>query len=436
MGRAEATVVVGGGCSGALAAIHLREDPAREVVIVDPAPFGSLGRGAAYRTVDPAHLLNSRAAAMSALADEPGDFVDWCRDQGVPVGPADFAARRVFGDYLHDRLRRVSFVHVRAVATRVRADGTVLLRGGGTLSAGRVVLALGHGAPAGPLAITSAVRTHPYYVGNPWLPGALERVPGDLPALLIGTGLTALDVALTLGGRGRRAPVLAVSRRGLVPQPHLERQPPGDAAFAYHGTDAAGLLRAVRAYAATQPDWRSAVDAIRPQIDRLWWQLSVDARQRFLRHVAAYWEVHRHRMAPGVAEQVQRMRATGALRITAGKIRAIRRGERGFVVTVGDETWPVGAIVNCTGPGGAATTTLGRALLDDGLARRDATGIGLDVDGLGRLIDRGGEPSERLFAVGPTRRGAWWETTAVPEIRAQAKALSELVGSTALAGLP
>ncbi|GGM28163.1 FAD/NAD(P)-binding protein [Dactylosporangium sucinum] len=420
----QTTVVVGGGCSGALTAIHLGQDPGQRLIVVDPAPREALGRGAAYRTTDPGHLLNSRAAAMSALADAPGDFAGWWQEQDNSVGPADFAPRRVYGDYLHDRLARVEFTHVKGAAARVTRAGEVLLRGGGRVAADRVVLALGHGAPAGPLAITSAVRTHPYYVGNPWSPGVLDRVPGDVPVLLIGTGLTALDVALTLSGRGRRAPMLAVSRRGLLPQPHLPRQPAATSGLEFHGSDAAGLLRAVRAYAATQPDWRAAVDHLRPRIDELWWQLSVDARKRFLRHVAAYWEVHRHRMAPEVAARVAALRESGELRTRAAAIRTIRRGERGFVVTLGSrESIPVGAIVNCTGPGGAASSALGRALLDDGLARRDPTGVGLDVDGLGRLIDRAGEPVEHLLAVGPTRRGAWWETTAVPEIRAQAAAL-------------
>src|SRR5258705_9926947 len=114
------TVVVGGGCSGALTTIHL-SGPEDRVVLVDPSPADTLGRGAAYRTSDPTHLLNSRAAAMSALADAPTDFIDWCRDQGLPVGPADFAPRAVFGDYLHDRLRRAEFQHVRGVATRLAA---------------------------------------------------------------------------------------------------------------------------------------------------------------------------------------------------------------------------------------------------------------------------------------------------------------------------
>ncbi|WP_238010383.1 FAD/NAD(P)-binding protein [Dactylosporangium sp. AC04546] len=424
----QTTVVVGGGCSGALTAIHLSQDPGQRLVIVDPAGRDALGRGAAYRTTDPGHLLNSRAAAMSALADVPGDFAEWWRERDETAGPADFAPRRVYGDYLQDRLERVEFTHVKGVAVRVTRGGGVLLRGGDRLAADRVVLALGHGAPAGPLAITSAVRTHPYYVGNPWSPGALDRVPGDEPVLLIGTGLTALDVALTLSDRGRRAPLLAVSRRGLLPQPHLARQPAATSGFEFHGSDAAGLLRAVRAYAAGQPDWRAAVDAVRPRIDELWWQLSVDARRRFLRHASAFWEVHRHRMAPEIAARVAVLRETGALRTRAAAIRSIRRGERGFVVTLHrQESVPVAAIVNCTGPGGAATSTLGRALLDDGLARRDPTGVGLDVDGLGRLIDRAGEPVEHLLAVGPARRGAWWETTAVPEIRAQAAALGRHV---------
>lgn len=392
MGRTGTTVIVGGGCSGALAAIHLSRDPFHQVVIVDPAPPAELGRGVAYRTRHPAHLLNSRAAAMSALADQPDDFVRWCRDQDLGIGPAEFAPRGVFGDYLHDRLRAATFTHVRATATRVRGDGTVELRGGGTLRGDRVLLALGHGAPAVPPGL-ARLREHPRYVANPWDSGVLDGIAGDRPVLLIGTGLTAVDVAVALEGR---APVVAVSRRGLLPRTHADVLP-ADRSFEYHGSDLAGLMRAVRKFAATQPDWRSAVDALRPRTDELWRRLSPDARQRFLRHVAVWWEVHRHRMPPASAARVDR-----TLRVVRGPV----EGE-----------WT--AVVNCTGPQGIAATEVGRALLRDGLARRDDTGRGLDVDECGRLVG----PSERLFTIGPARRGAWWETTAVPEIRRQAERL-------------
>nr|BFE65467.1 hypothetical protein GCM10020063_099930 [Dactylosporangium thailandense] len=391
MGRTCTTVIVGGGCSGALAAIHLSRDPSHAVVIVDPAPFAELGRGAAYRTRHPAHLLNSRAAAMSALADQPDDFVRWCRDQDLGIGPADFAPRGVFGDYLHDRLRGARFEHVRDTATRVRGDGTVELSGGVVRRGDRVLLALGHGAPACPPALAHLTE-HPRYVRDPWAEGALDGIEGDLPVLLIGTGLTAVDVALTLEGR---APVVAVSRRGLLPRPHADVVP-ADGSLQYTGSSLAGLMRAVREFAATQRDWRAAVDAIRPQTDDLWRQLSPESRRRFLRHVSVYWEVHRHRMPPATAARLRNLTITS---------------------DPGREGWA--AVVNCTGPQGIASTGLGRALLQDGLARRDDTGRGLDVDACGRLLGA----SERIFTIGPVRRGAWWETTAVPEIRRQADRL-------------
>jgi uncharacterized NAD(P)/FAD-binding protein YdhS len=62
-------------------------------------------------------------------------------------------------------------------------------------------------------------------------------------------------------------------------------------------------------------------------------------------------------------------------------------------------------------------------LLADGLARRDELRVGLDVDQVGRLVSADGRPCEALRVIGPPRRGRWWETTAVPEIRAQAAAL-------------
>ncbi|GAA3450483.1 hypothetical protein GCM10018962_23160 [Dactylosporangium matsuzakiense] len=385
MGRTCTTVVVGGGCSGALAAIHLSRDPRHAVMIVDPTPYGELGRGVAYSTRHPAHLLNSRAAAMSARADRPDDFVRWCRDQDLGIGPADFAPRGVYGGYLHDRLTRARFTHVRAAATRVHADGAVTLSDGTTIRGDRVLLALGHGAPT---ALTR-FQDHPRYVANPWDPEALDGLEGDLPVLLVGTGLTAVDVAIALEGR---VPVVAYSRRGLLPRPHADVVP-ADRAFEYQGRDLAGLMRAVREFAATQPDWRSAVDALRPEVDRLWRGLTPEARRRFLRHVSTYWEVHRHRMPPASAARLRTLRTTTS-----------SRGE-----------WA--AVINCTGPQGAAVTEVGRHLLDDGLARLDPTGKGLDVDEAGRLHDR-------IYTIGPVRRGAWWETTAVPEIRRQADRLS------------
>src|SRR4051794_21874467 len=130
------TVVVGGGCSGALVATHLLAAGER-VAVIEPSP--RVGRGLAYNTEEPAHLLNSRAAAMSALEAQPGDFVDWCRKQGVAADGSAFLPRAVYGDYLETTLANAAagapgrLRRVRDSACRVRRDGrgvTVALRGG------------------------------------------------------------------------------------------------------------------------------------------------------------------------------------------------------------------------------------------------------------------------------------------------------------------
>ncbi len=81
-------------------------------------------------------------------------------------------------------------------------------------------------------------------------------------------------------------------------------------------------------------------------------------------------------------------------------------------------------MIDCTGPGAATRLPVVHALIADNLARPNSVGLGIDADDRGRLLDRRGRVDETLWAVGPLRRGALWETTAVPEIRRQAAALA------------
>ena len=92
------------------------------------------------------------------------------------------------------------------------------------------------------------------------------------------------------------------------------------------------------------------------------------------------------------------------------------------------------AVINCTGPTGdvlASTDALLKDLLRRGLARPDPLRLGLDVDDDNRVRDLSGVASPTLLAVGPATRGAFWEITAVPDIRGQAAA----VAAATLAGL-
>jgi uncharacterized NAD(P)/FAD-binding protein YdhS len=408
------TVIIGGGPAGALAALAITRQGGREVVVVDPG--AALGRGSAYATREPLHLLNSRAGSMSADPGEPGDFAAWARCRSDAFMP-----RGVFGDYLADRLGAVP--RVARHALRVRPAGpsgwTVDLSDGTTRRASEVVIAVGPAPPVFPRAATAGVRGAPGYVPVPWTPGALDRIRPTDRVLLLGTGLTAVDVVLSLLSRGHHGPVVAVSRHGLLPRAHSDLPPP-----AQSGVDATGLRELMRVLRAST-DWQATVDALRPRADQVWSGLTLDEQQRFLRHLARYWEVHRHRCAPPVAAAVAAARASGALTVAATRVTAIRTAPRGFEVSLagaGPSTFD--AVVNCTGPGHPAGIPLVRSLVADGLARADPLALGIDVDGTGRPVGRDGRPIEGLSVLGSLRRGRWWETTAIPEIRAQAYAVA------------
>lgn len=419
-------LVIGGGFAGAITARELLRDNGYRVVLAEPSP--RIGRGVAYGAAEPWHLLNSPAGAMSADPLRSGDFCDWLSRNGLGGDPGDFPPRTVYGDYLAE----VWDDTVKAAAERlsVRHDSVIRLRpgprgveagfaSGAVLTADQVVLAVGNPRSPGPLP-----RSLPGHVPNPWRLGALDEI-GENPVLLVGTGLTAVDVVLSLRRRGRRAPVTAVSRHGLLPQPHVAVS--GGVRHSDPGSDGlAGLVRRVRSAAGA--DWRPIVDGLRGDLDTLWAGLGTARQERFLDHLARYWEVHRHRMAPPVAAEVDGLRCEGWWRVGSDAILGARSiGGQGIEVRfVSGATGHFGAVVNCTGPARLPSggNPLVRRLLDEGLARTGPHRLGLDVDPSGRLIDALGRTHERLWTVGALRRGVLWETTAVPEIRAQAAELA------------
>ncbi len=276
------------------------------------------------------------------------------------------------------------------------------------------------------------MRRHPHYVADPWKTDAFDAVPLDAPVLLIGSGLTAVDVALSLAGRGLRAPIHAVSRHGLLPLAH-PTEPAAASPVSLDATGVGPLIAQLRAATRTE-DWPSVVDGFRPHVNVHWQAWTFEQQRRFLRHAARYWEIHRHRMAPSAAIVIRGLLADGALRVSAGTLASVRATAGGFAATTSSgASWRVGAIVNCTGPRSAAASPLGRRLLADGVARPDPLSLGFDVDRQGRLVSRAGRASDRLLVLGPPRLGRWFETTAVPEIREQARALVEPAAAELLA---
>src|SRR5580658_9886443 len=100
-GTVPVIAVIGGGASGTLAAVQVLRRAAAaglplRVLLIDRD--GRHGRGRAYATADPAHLLNSPAGRMSAIAGDPGHLERWARAAGITHD--GFLARRDYGRYL------------------------------------------------------------------------------------------------------------------------------------------------------------------------------------------------------------------------------------------------------------------------------------------------------------------------------------------------
>lgn len=213
------------------------------------------------------------------------------------------------------------------------------------------------------------------------------------------------------------------------------------------------LMWQVRAAISDRPQaWEEIMDALRPHVPRLWQRLSVADRQTFLRHVARYWEVHRHRMPPQTARRVSALLGTGRLSVHARQVRAVTAEPSALRVRIEYEAGTpqaggtaqaaetcveheAGWLINATGPDGDITRTgdpLLRDLFDRGLARPDPLRLGLDATPGGAVLAAAGRPSGTLFTLGPPLRGLWYETTAIPEIRTQAAALALRLTAVAL----
>ncbi len=429
--------VIGAGFSGLLTTLNLlRMSPDVSVQLIERR--GVFGLGPAYATGNPKHLLNVRLSNMSAFPDQPRHLADWMAEQPAWFARDDFITRGDYGRYLAHLLdqalrpdrdgARLTLIRSEVSAIRPHEGGwKIMLDGRSSTTADAVVLAQGNLSPAAPSGLDPDLVDSGRYLSDPWR--ALDALPDDASdILLVGAGLTMVDAAIALRRPGRR--FTAVSRHGLLPRSHGSTTMP-PRRRTYVGSPAE-VFRQARA-AARVDDWRTVVDDVRHSARDLWSSWPLPQRSRFLRHLRALWDNHRHRLAPGVAREVTAMLASEELEITAARITALRRDKDEVEVVLkhrGDSQprpYRFDAVINCSGPTGDVAHSkepLLTDLLKQGLAAPAPLGLGLAVDPQGRLIDGRMLVHDRLFAIGPLTRGLFWESTAVPDLREQAVSLA------------
>jgi uncharacterized NAD(P)/FAD-binding protein YdhS len=402
---------------------------------------------------------------MGAFPDKPEEFLCWAKSNyDASIKARSFLPRSVYGQYLGSVLERTlgekgrerfQWIQDEALSMQRRRDGLALQRknlASAELLARAVVLATGNFPPGAPripgLAVSHSAGgglgrslgsplSSSLYVQFAWSAHALENLPRDGSVLLLGSGLTSIDMIMALKSKAFRGTIHVLSREGLIPSRHQPIQPWPLFWNENSPRTVRGLVRLIREQvdiAAEQGiDWRSVVDSLRAVTPQIWQSLPVSEQRRFLRHARAYWDVHRHRLAPEISDIFSDMEAEGQIRFHTGRVTRYAEDENLAEVVYqergSDTTKRLHAhrVINCTGSetdSRRIDDSLITSLFAQGLAHPDALFLGLDVDAQGALIDYEGKSSRVLFTIGPTRKGQLWETTAVPEIRQQAEQLA------------
>lgn len=438
--------IIGGGASGTLLAINLiRHAGAQPLTINLIEKNREFGRGVAYGTNKDFHLLNVPAAKMGAFPEAVEHFYQWLIANNYNYAPGSFVSRKIYGQYLQELFRetivsqkeavKINRINDEAVDVQTKTGETkVLLESGEELITDKVVLAFGNFLPPNVRTETDDYTKSPKYFQSPWREDIPAAVDQDENVLIIGTGLTGIDVILSLYNNEHRGRIYALSTHGLLPTVHApaEVYPSFQTEIETEKT-VRGLLKIVRKHIKkaeeSEGNWRAVIDSLRSFTQETWHRLSLVEKRRFMRHLQRRWDVARHRMPPECFEILQNLQITGQLEVLRGKIKRIE-------LTAGDdfEVWfgkgnqiKANRIINCTGSQSnyaKIDQPLVKNLIAQGDIKPDALFIGLETTPSGEIINERGEISNSLYTFATAQKGILWECTAIPDIRNQAKKLA------------
>lgn len=474
-GAARRVTIVGGGFSGASMAVQLVRASPLPLAITIVEPRESAGPGLAYSAADPDHRLNGPTWSHSILPDDAGHFTRWCESHSILLRDPEavaadgnaFVRRGDYGEYLADAVRaharwpatgsRIAHVRDRAVGLAPGRESIALHTAGGcVLESEMLVVATGNPLPRLQAPFARALADHPSVIENPLETTRLAGIDPQARVLVVGSGLTALDVVSTLVRAGRPGPVVVASRRGLRPRPQPPSGSPGGGASPLPGADAPvplerimgsvpgfllreapptlrGWVRALRArireVEAQGESWHRGFDELRDVVWQAWPLLPAAEQRRFLRRMRVWYDAHRFRAPPQNDALVRDAEARGGVRFRAARLRAVEPSVGGALRVhfadpggAGESVESFDAIVNCTGLDVAARLRASpflASLVDDGWLRVDDAGIGFAVDANCSAIGADARVRSALRVVGPPTAGTFGDPLGAMFIAAQ-----------------
>lgn len=463
--KLQTIAIIGGGFSGVAAAydlVRLATKPI-EILAFDESLYG--GKGVAYSTNCPLHLLNVTADNMGILKEDPLHFFKWLQTypqewrslapefKSIEFDAKSYVPRMIFGRYLDHiseetqaEAKRKDII-LKKIAAQVQNlemthDSSLLLTTANnqTYVADGAILAIGlPGTRKFPGTENSDFNKR--YLQNLWpdftdMPTSKEicsKLNKNSTVGLIGSGLTMLDAIATLHSMQYRGKIVVFAHKGLLPIQHnkLFVGPHPQIQAADFPKTAVGVLKKLRELCKGPfeqgQSWQDVFAWIRHITVSVWKQLPVNEQRRLLSHLSSYWTAHRHRASPDIRKLLNQYTEQKQLKIINGRALALKNNPQGKMVisytTSGskkENTLDVDLVVNCSGPDMLLknhSSKLIHNLLDQGLIQEDQLGLGIAIDSRGSAI---GKAQDKLFAAGVILFGTLFESIAVPELRGHA----------------
>jgi uncharacterized NAD(P)/FAD-binding protein YdhS len=451
--------IIGNGFSGLMVARNLVDLGTSNLILSIFEKQHPPGQGIAYSPQSEQVLLNVVADKMSAFPDKPTHFVEWLSKQtqflndDIELLKNSFISRSIYGKYLNElwietlEIALSKKIHLELfqleITDLISFETNICIQScNNEFKVDKVILATGNQLPGNPKELKGDSLLSKRYFQNPWN-YKLDSIDTQKPIFIIGNGLTMVDTVIQLREQNRSNKIISLSPHGFHILPHRN--------FSYTLPDWVSELRQqptlLELVSAINKQLKSLhkhgisaeplIDSIRPHTQRFWRGFSYSEKARFMRHFRHLWGLARHRLPFITYDIIQKERIKGTLSIISGYVISTKPVENGIEISYHDNTTKQNqtliaeALINCTGPESDITKTNSSLLqncLKKGYIQQDELKLGISANiNTFETINSAGKENEKVFAIGNLLRGELWESTAVNELRIQAKNLASAI---------
>ncbi len=388
--------IIGCGLSGLLVLHNIvhnyqNHNSSLKIRVFDNSP--SFPKGTAYSTKSFNHLLNVRADGMGITFLDRVDFLIWLKKKGYQYQKNDFVPRKIFGNYLEEVLlqtrkkaeeKNIILEIERKEVENLKVTNNQFLIEGELYD--HCVLATG-----------SKMKNSPNNFWNL----ELEKFINDSEIHILGCGLTAIDAVVSLHEMNYSGKIFLHSRRGKLPQVHKILPTSDSPKIPLELEDAllplSKIFNKFTQACKKSENWRATFDSFRPITQKFWSSLSLEKKQRFLRHCFRMWNIHRHRCPESQFKIVEKLIASERLFLAKGTITNQNN------------------IIDCTGFDYRFQSELVMNLIDNKIVEKDSLSLGI----ISKHPD--------FYVTSSLNFGSLFEITAAPDIAPQAREISEKI---------